>query len=34
LECVEEIKAAERVREECRGWSTTEVGELKGMYYL
>jgi kinetochore protein Spc7/SPC105 len=34
VECVEEIKAAERVREECRGWSTTEVGELKGMYYL
>jgi kinetochore protein Spc7/SPC105 len=34
VECVEEIKAAERVREECRGWSTSEVSELKGMYYL
>jgi kinetochore protein Spc7/SPC105 len=30
IECVEETKAAERVREECRGWSTSEVHELKG----
>lgn len=30
VECVAEIKAAERVREECRGWSTTEVNELHG----
>ncbi|KAH7127082.1 Spc7 kinetochore protein-domain-containing protein [Dendryphion nanum] len=29
LECVEEIKAAERVREESRGWSTTEVNDLR-----
>lgn len=29
IECVEETKAAERVREECRGWSTSEVHELK-----
>ncbi|KAL6712504.1 hypothetical protein ACN47E_000381 [Coniothyrium glycines] len=29
VECIEEIKAAERVREECRGWSTTEVNDLK-----
>ncbi|KAF2823533.1 Spc7-domain-containing protein [Ophiobolus disseminans] len=28
-ECVEQTKVAERVREECRGWSTTEVNELK-----
>ncbi|KAF2110026.1 Spc7 kinetochore protein-domain-containing protein [Lophiotrema nucula] len=28
--CVEEIRTAERVREECRGWSTQEVNELKG----
>ncbi|KAI9797691.1 MAG: hypothetical protein M1833_005352 [Piccolia ochrophora] len=28
-ECLEEIKEAERVREECRGWSGTEVGALK-----
>jgi kinetochore protein Spc7/SPC105 len=31
VECAEEIKAAERVREECRGWSTTEVSNLRGM---
>lgn len=31
VEYVEEIKAAERVREECRGWSTSEVSELKGV---
>ena len=29
-ECLADIKAAERVREECRGWSTTEVRDLKG----
>jgi kinetochore protein Spc7/SPC105 len=29
VECIEETKAAERVREECRGWSTSEVTELK-----
>ncbi|KAF1841793.1 Spc7-domain-containing protein [Cucurbitaria berberidis CBS 394.84] len=29
VECVEEIKVAERVREECRGWSTREVNDLK-----
>ena len=32
VECLAEIKAAERVREECRGWSTTEVRDLKGMH--
>jgi kinetochore protein Spc7/SPC105 len=31
VECLAEIKAAERVREECRGWSTSEVRDLKGM---
>jgi kinetochore protein Spc7/SPC105 len=31
LECIEETKAAERMREECRGWSTSEVNDLKGM---
>jgi kinetochore protein Spc7/SPC105 len=30
VECIEETKAAERVREECRGWSTSEVNVLKG----
>jgi kinetochore protein Spc7/SPC105 len=34
VECAEEIKAAERVREECRGWSTSEVNQLKGMLLL
>ena len=34
LECVEDIKAAERVREECRGWSTSEVNELKSKCHL
>lgn len=32
IECMEEIKTAERIREECRGWSTTEVSELKGKH--
>jgi kinetochore protein Spc7/SPC105 len=32
VECAEEIKAAERVREECRGWSTSEVSNLRGMF--
>jgi kinetochore protein Spc7/SPC105 len=32
IECLAEIKAAERVREECRGWSTTEVRDLKGTF--
>jgi len=31
-ECVEEIKEAERVREEYRGWSAGEVSVLKGMF--
>jgi kinetochore protein Spc7/SPC105 len=30
VECIEETKVAERVREECRGWSTSEVNDLKG----
>ncbi|KAL5113896.1 hypothetical protein ACEQ8H_008217 [Pleosporales sp. CAS-2024a] len=29
VEYIEEIKAAERVREQCRGWSTSEVNDLK-----
>lgn len=32
IECVAETKAAERVREECRGWTTTEVSDLKGTF--
>ncbi len=31
-ECVSHIKEAERVREECRGWSTSEVSLLKGPF--
>jgi kinetochore protein Spc7/SPC105 len=34
VQCVEETKVAERVREECRGWSTSEVRDLKGMHLL
>lgn len=30
IECIQEIKAAELVREQCRGWSTSEVDDLKG----
>lgn len=30
-ECLGEIKEAERVREDCRGWSGSEVASLKGM---
>ncbi|KAH9868403.1 hypothetical protein J1614_007475 [Plenodomus biglobosus] len=29
VECMEEIRAAELVREECRGWSTSEVSDLQ-----
>lgn len=30
IECTEEIRESERVREECRGWSVDEVAALKG----
>ncbi len=29
-ECVEEIKEAEKVRQDCRGWSSAEVSTLQG----
>ena len=29
-ECLEEIKEAEKIREECRGWTSTEINTLKG----
>ncbi|KAF2085161.1 Spc7-domain-containing protein [Saccharata proteae CBS 121410] len=29
IECAEEIKEADRVREQCRGWSVSEVSALK-----
>lgn len=32
--CLEDIKEAEKIREECRGWTCTEVNGLKGMSYV
>jgi kinetochore protein Spc7/SPC105 len=32
--CVEDIREAEKIREECRGWSSIEISMLKGMYKL
>jgi len=29
--CLEEIREAEKIREECRGWSAHEISALKGM---
>ena len=29
--CLEDIREAEKVREECRGWSSNEISSLKGM---
>lgn len=29
-ECLEEIKKAEKIRQDCRGWSTAEVAALQG----
>ena len=31
-ECISEIKEAEKIRSDCRGWSTTEVSALHGMF--
>lgn len=31
-QCLDEIKEADKVREECRGWSSTEINGLKGMF--
>jgi kinetochore protein Spc7/SPC105 len=28
--CLEDIRDAEKIREECRGWTATEIGTLKG----
>lgn len=30
--CLEEIKASDKIREECRGWSPTEIMALKGTF--
>jgi kinetochore protein Spc7/SPC105 len=29
--CLEEIREDEKIREECRGWSSSEISVLKGM---
>jgi len=31
-QCHEDIREADKVREECRGWTSTEVSGLKGCY--
>lgn len=31
-QCLDDIKAADQIREECRGWSSTEIATLKGTY--
>jgi kinetochore protein Spc7/SPC105 len=28
--CLEDIREAEKIREECRGWSSNEISALKG----
>lgn len=32
--CLEDIREAEKIREECRGWSSNEISALKGMFML
>ena len=29
--CLEEIREAEKIREECRGWTSSEISVLKGL---
>ena len=31
-ECIDEIKEAVKIRSDCRGWSSTEVSALHGMF--
>lgn len=31
--CIDEISEAERIREECRGWTSGEISSLKGIYF-
>ena len=33
-ECVNEIREAEKIRSDCRGWSSTEVAALHGMFFF
>jgi kinetochore protein Spc7/SPC105 len=30
--CLDDIREAEKIREECRGWSSTEISALKGKF--
>jgi kinetochore protein Spc7/SPC105 len=32
--CLEDIREAEKIREECRGWSSNEISALKGICKL
>jgi kinetochore protein Spc7/SPC105 len=32
--CLEDIREAEKIREECRGWSSNEIGILKCTHHL
>ena len=32
-ECMNEIKEAEKIRSDCRGWSSAEVSALHGMFF-
>ena len=33
-ECLADIEEAEKVREECRGWTSNEITSLKGLFLL
>lgn len=33
-ECIDEIREAEKIRLDCRGWSSTEVSALHGMLFF
>ena len=33
IECLEEIKEAEKVQRQCRGWSAAEVAALQGLFH-
>ena len=32
--CLDDIHEAEKIREECRGWTSGEISALKGMHFL
>jgi kinetochore protein Spc7/SPC105 len=33
-QCLEDIKSADKIREECRGWSSTEISALKSEFFF